>query len=53
MAMARCLAAQGCAGVRVFVLDIDELLAIARANVTRSFTADECRQYLHGECPPA
>ena len=48
------LAAQGCAGVRVFALDIDELLAIARANVTRSLTADECRLYLHVEpCPSA
>ena len=25
----------------------------AHANVTRSFTADECRRYLHGDCPPA
>ena len=47
------LATQGCAGVRVFGLGIDQLLAIAHANVTRSFTADECRQYLHGDCPPA
>ena len=47
------LAAQGCAGVRVFALDVDELLAIARANVTRSLTTDECRLYLHGDCPPA
>ena len=33
--------------VRVWALDIDDLLEIARQNVTRSFTDEECRQYLH------
>jgi WD40 repeat protein len=33
--------------VRVWALDIDTLLAIAQRNVTRSFTATECHQYLH------
>ena len=47
------LAAQGCAGVRVFALDIDELLAIARTQITRSFTAEECRRYVLGDCSPA
>ena len=41
------LASQGCDGVRVWTLDIDELLAIARTNVTRTLTAAECRQFLH------
>ncbi len=46
------LAAQDCDGVRVWTLDIDELLAIARTNVTRSLTSEECRQYLHVDpCP--
>jgi WD40 repeat protein/DNA-binding SARP family transcriptional activator len=39
--------------VRVWALDIDDLLEIARRNVTRSLTDEECRQYLHVEvCPP-
>ena len=38
--------------IRVFILDVDELLALARSRVTRSLTDDECRQYLHTEsCP--
>jgi WD40 repeat protein len=39
-------------GVTIYVLDIDELLRVARAEVTRGFTDQECRQFLHGpECP--
>ena len=39
--------------VRVWALDIDDLLAIARQNITRSLTNEECRQYLHVDaCPP-
>jgi serine/threonine protein kinase/WD40 repeat protein len=34
-------------GTRVWALDIDDLLEIARANVTRSLSDEECRQYLH------
>jgi WD40 repeat protein len=34
-------------GTRVWALDIDDLLAIARQNVTRSLSDEECRQYLH------
>jgi WD40 repeat protein len=38
--------------VRIFVLNSDELLALAHSRVTRSLTDDECRQYLHlEECP--
>jgi WD40 repeat protein len=33
--------------IRVWALDIDDLLTIARDNVTRSLTDAECRQYLH------
>jgi hypothetical protein len=41
-------------GVRVWALDIDELLEIARENVTRPFTDEECLQYLHEDpCPPS
>jgi len=41
------LAAQGCAGVRVFSLDVDTLLAIGRQRTTRPLTDEECRVYLH------
>jgi WD40 repeat protein len=35
------------ATVRVWALDLDDLIEIARAKVTRGLTDDECRQYLH------
>jgi WD40 repeat protein len=38
--------------VRVWALDIDVLLEIARQNVTRSLTGEECRQYLHVDACP-
>jgi WD40 repeat protein len=33
--------------VRVWALDVDDPLRIATDEVTRPFTAEECRQYLH------
>jgi hypothetical protein len=33
--------------VRVWAVDIDDLIAIAKRNVTRGLTGDECRRYLH------
>ena len=33
--------------IRVWALGVDELLTVARQNVTRSLTDEECRQYLH------
>jgi WD40 repeat protein/DNA-binding SARP family transcriptional activator len=37
---------------RIWALDIDDLLGIARAKLTRSWTENECRTYLHlGTCP--
>jgi WD40 repeat protein len=39
--------------VRVWALDIADLLEIARQKVTRSLTDEECRQYLHQEPCPA
>lgn len=37
---------------RVFLLQIDELLALAQSRVTRPFTIEECKKYLHVEqCP--
>jgi WD40 repeat protein len=42
------LASNGSDGVaRVWALDLDDLLRIARDNVTRDFTPAVCRQYLH------
>ena len=35
--------------VRVWALDLDALIEIAQDRLTRSFTEDECRQYLHAE----
>ena len=38
--------------VRIYVLPIDELIDLARSRLTRSWTEDECRQYLHlPACP--
>jgi WD40 repeat protein len=36
--------------VRVWALDLDDLITIARQEVTRGLTAVECRRYLHGPC---
>lgn len=35
--------------VRIFLLQIDKLLALAQSRVTRSLTEEECRKYLHIE----
>jgi WD40 repeat protein len=41
-----------CDGVRIWALDIDDLLEIARREAGRSLTDGECRQYLHVDrCP--
>ena len=38
--------------VRVYLLSIEELMALARSRVTRGLTDEECQQYLHVEtCP--
>ena len=47
------LASQEPGMVRVWALDIDELLAIAASEVSRSLTIDECRRYLHVDACPA
>ncbi|HSF80558.1 MAG TPA: BTAD domain-containing putative transcriptional regulator [Anaerolineales bacterium] len=38
--------------VRVYVLDIQELVELARSRVTRDLTRQECQQYLHVEACP-
>ena len=41
-----------CDGVRIWALDIDDLLEIAHREVPRALTDEECRQYLHVDrCP--
>ncbi len=35
--------------IRVWALDLDDLVAIANDRLTRTFTDEECRQYLHVE----
>ena len=41
------LASRAADGTRVWALDIDDLLEIARQNVTGSLSDQECRHYLH------
>ena len=42
------LASVGAEGVvRVWALDLDELVRIAKHELTRALTDDECRQFLH------
>jgi WD40 repeat protein/transcriptional regulator with XRE-family HTH domain len=39
--------------VRIFLLPVEDLIALARERVTRSFTETECQQYLHMDsCSP-
>jgi WD40 repeat protein len=39
--------------LRIYLLDLEALIALARTRVTRSLTAMECREFLHGACPRA
>ena len=45
------LASRNDDSVRIWALDIDDLIAIAGQNVTRSLTDEECRQYHVERCP--
>ncbi|RPJ25062.1 MAG: hypothetical protein EHM33_15780 [Chloroflexi bacterium] len=46
------LAVGGRSGVYIFVMPIDELIALAKSRLTRSLTIEECQQYLHvASCP--
>jgi WD40 repeat protein len=48
----RLASASGDGTVRVWALDLDELVDAAERRLTRTLTDDECRQYLHAEqCP--
>jgi WD40 repeat protein len=37
---------------RIFALDLDQLMALAEARITRSLTDEECQQYLHLDACP-
>jgi WD40 repeat protein len=38
---------------RIYLLRIDDLMALAKQRVTRELTMEECKEYLHVEqCPP-
>jgi WD40 repeat protein len=38
---------------RVYLLRLEELIALAKSRVTRSLTPEECQKYLHlKQCPP-
>jgi WD40 repeat protein len=50
---ARLAVASGDGLVRVYVLPMENLLALAQSRVTRSLTPEECRKYLHVEQCPA
>jgi WD40 repeat protein len=39
--------------VRVYLLKLEDIVALAKTRLTRSLTTEECRQYLHLEACPA
>jgi WD40 repeat protein len=39
--------------VRMYLLKLEDIVALAKTRVTRSLTTEECRQYLHVEACPA
>lgn len=47
------LATAGADGsVRIYTLQLEDLIALARSRLTRSLTVEECQKYLHlAECP--
>ncbi len=40
-------------GIKVFALNIDDLIAIALTRLTRTWTPDECQKYLHADACPS
>jgi WD40 repeat protein/basic membrane lipoprotein Med (substrate-binding protein (PBP1-ABC) superfamily) len=45
------LATGGDSGVRVYLLQVDDLIALAKTRVTRRLTTEECKKYLHMDKP--
>ena len=47
------LITSGAGTIYGYIFDQDELVRLAESRLTRSFTQDECRQFLHlDDCPP-
>jgi WD40 repeat protein len=44
---------QGRQLVRMYLLKLEDIVALARTRITRSLTTEECRKYLHMETCPA
>jgi hypothetical protein len=45
--------ASGDGTARIYLLRVEELIALAKSRVTRAFTSQECQKYLHvDQCPP-
>ena len=38
--------------LRMYLLQIDDLISLAKSRVTRSFTKEECQRYLHVDAYP-
>jgi len=49
----RLLAATDSGTIRTYLLDINELIALARTGLTRALSEQECQQYLHVDVCPA
>jgi WD40 repeat protein len=48
----RLAVASGDGSLRIYILPIEDLMALARLRLTRSLTDEECRRYLHvADCP--
>jgi WD40 repeat protein len=48
----RLVAATDSGLIRTYVMDIDQLIALAKAELTRQLSEQECQQYLHTkDCP--
>ena len=39
--------------VRVYILPLEEVIALARSRLTRTWTVEECQRFLHHEVCPA
>jgi WD40 repeat protein/transcriptional regulator with XRE-family HTH domain len=47
------LAVGASAGIQIFVLPVEDLVALAKSRLTRRLTMEECQQYLHVNTCPA
>jgi hypothetical protein len=40
-------------GIQIFILPVEDLVALAKSRVTRTLTTEECLKYLHLNACPA